>query len=120
MIRRSLVEYHRGSDQSWRFEHVRHCLDGLREDVICNADDTPRWTSTTKNPRTGEGQRRMCRDWNALETWAQEHNACWRFVNETSLTIKNIDRYKYCPAGSKYEVALHNYLEEERSLESKT
>ncbi|OTA98112.1 hypothetical protein M426DRAFT_31074, partial [Hypoxylon sp. CI-4A] len=38
----SLSEYRRGLPQSRSWHHISHCLDALRRQIICDADDTPR------------------------------------------------------------------------------
>jgi hypothetical protein len=51
----------------------------------------------------GEGQQRQCRDWNKLKQWAQLHNACFSYINETQGVQSMFDRYKWCPPESQYE-----------------
>ncbi|GAW16738.1 hypothetical protein ANO14919_061750 [Xylariales sp. No.14919] len=53
------------------FMHVTHCLDSLRQSAMCHADDTLLYTEDSHT--YGDGQPRMCRDWNALERWTKEH-----------------------------------------------
>ncbi|KAK3299475.1 uncharacterized protein B0H64DRAFT_317844 [Chaetomium fimeti] len=77
--------------------HALHCLDQLRQDVLCNADDTPRYAGFQTPAGTGAGQVRMCRDWRALETWALEHTAC--FKHEDEVPGPMVDRFKSCPDG---------------------
>ncbi|KAI1196273.1 hypothetical protein F5X97DRAFT_344942 [Nemania serpens] len=76
--------------------HALHCLDQLRQDVICHADDTPRY-AWTQPPGTGFNQVRMCRDWSKLEKWATEHTAC--FKNTDGIAGPIIERFKSCPDG---------------------
>lgn len=78
-----------------------HCTDTLRQDIICNADDTPRYSTESMRPGTGMGQVRQCRSWDKLEEWARQYNSCYRFVNQTS-DIDRIQRFLYCPEGSPY------------------
>ncbi|KAH3910656.1 hypothetical protein HBI56_189990 [Parastagonospora nodorum] len=50
-------------------QHVAHCLDVLRQDVMCGADDTP--TAFHGHGKKREGQEeRMCRSWEGLVEWA--------------------------------------------------
>ncbi|KAK6604054.1 hypothetical protein H4I95_05957 [Botrytis cinerea] len=69
-LRTSLLEFHRGEEQSGSFAHVTHCLDALRQDIKCNADDTPRW-SGYGHRITGVDQVRMCRNWDLLDEWSK-------------------------------------------------
>ncbi|RAL11830.1 uncharacterized protein BO97DRAFT_425129 [Aspergillus homomorphus CBS 101889] len=89
-----------GLPQRIAFSHVLHCLDQLRQDVICNADDTPRYAGPQKPghpPGTGAGQVRMCRDWALMERWARERTACFKHHDE--VPGRMIDRFKFCPDG---------------------
>lgn len=96
----SLMEFALGERQSRRFEHVLHCMEALRQDIICNADDTPRYTTADQVPESGVGQVRMCRDWDRLEAWAHQYNACYRFINQTASGFPNVLRYTFCPQDS--------------------
>ncbi|RYP63327.1 hypothetical protein DL769_006999 [Monosporascus sp. CRB-8-3] len=87
----------RGLPQHIALEHALHCLDQLRQDVVCNADDTPRYAGFQDPPGTGAGQVRMCRDWSALERWAREHTACFKHQDEVPGPM--IERFKSCPDG---------------------
>lgn len=103
-IRTSVVEFHNDVPQSSPYLHVVHCLNVLRDEVMCNADDTPRYTGFQENQKSGLGQVRMCRDWKQLEAWADEHTACWRHVGEIREDgFRELDRYRFCPPGSPYE-----------------
>ena len=70
---------HDHKPQSLHFKHVNHCLDGLRQEIVCNADDTPRYSGLGQEMGTGSGQYRMCRDWGELEEWAKAHSACYEY-----------------------------------------
>ena len=96
------MEFRFNEPQTRRFEHVLHCMEALRQDIICNADDTPRYTTISKEPESGVGQARMCRDWGKLERWARGYNSCFSFVNQTASGFPQVLRYTYCPEGSPY------------------
>ncbi|KAL3463242.1 hypothetical protein BJX64DRAFT_257381 [Aspergillus heterothallicus] len=59
-----------------RLVHINHCYDALRQAIQCRADDTPLYIPY-RSKRTGDGQLRRCRDWEALTAWARRHSACW-------------------------------------------
>ncbi|RYC56192.1 hypothetical protein CHU98_g10016 [Xylaria longipes] len=61
--------YHPGS-------HVDHCFDALRQNVQCNADNTPLYSFGDHT--AGDGQLHKCKDWAQLRTWAAENTACYR------------------------------------------
>ena len=75
-----LQELRDGKPQSEPFEHALHCLDSLRQEVLCNADDTPRW-SGYHDKTSGVGQYRLCKDWGRLEAFAKENYACHRHID---------------------------------------
>ena len=78
--------------------HVDHCLTHLREDILCNADDTPRYTGGHfKIAGSGQGQLRLCRDWSKLDDWARQHSACYRGPD----LFEGEEEYKFCPDGSE-------------------
>ena len=77
----TLREYRDGLPQSHSFEHSNHCLDWLRGDVMCRADDTPLYTTRSMKSENGIGQSRQCRDWSRLESWAKRHHSCYRYGN---------------------------------------
>lgn len=107
MLRKSTLEAFDGKEQELTREHVVHCLDVLRELVMCDADDTPRYTgrlnqqASAEHPTSGIGQIRMCRNWNELETWAVGHSACYRAINYGDEAFPTTERYKFCPNGEK-------------------
>ncbi|KAJ5792556.1 uncharacterized protein N7503_008534 [Penicillium pulvis] len=103
-MRTALVEFRDGRPQSSPFGHLEHCLLVLRDEAMCNADDTPRYTGFQPNQKSGLGQVRMCRDFEQLEQWARDHTACWRHVGEIREEgFRELDRYRFCPDGSPYK-----------------
>lgn len=82
--------------------HITHCLDALRGDVICQADDTPRYTTITKSPESAVGQIRQCRDWKKLEEWAKDHTSCYNYISSEADHINQLERFKFCPPNSPY------------------
>ena len=97
------MEFANGEPQSRFFGHVLHCMESLRQDILCHADDTPRYTTNTTVPESGVGQVRQCRSWEGLESWARKYNACYRFVNQTATGFPNVLRFRFCPEGSQYK-----------------
>ncbi|KAI8944047.1 hypothetical protein F4801DRAFT_573012 [Xylaria longipes] len=100
----SLSEFKAGKPQSRRWGHVIHCVDHLRQEAICNADDTPRFSTESDIPVTGLNQVRKCRSWEKLEVWARQYPACYRYINATkSLSeFPQVERFVWCPKGSPY------------------
>ncbi|XMA08228.1 hypothetical protein WAI453_001019 [Rhynchosporium graminicola] len=56
-------------------DHLEHCLDYIRQGLMCSADTTIEWPVFVKNesgkdgPITGEGIEHQCRDWNAVRAF---------------------------------------------------
>ncbi|MCJ1478395.1 hypothetical protein MMC13_007075 [Lambiella insularis] len=101
-IHRSIREYERKQPQTLPLSHITHCLDNLRSDTLCQADDTPRYTSISFVPGSAIGQKRLCRDWNKLLEFARDHNACYRYISAEADTWDQFERFKFCPKGSPY------------------
>ncbi|KAL8752451.1 MAG: hypothetical protein Q9184_005730 [Pyrenodesmia sp. 2 TL-2023] len=108
-IRSAYMEYHTGRNQSKTFPHINHCFDALRQDIMCQADDTPRYTTTTDDPESGVGQVRQCRSWEQLQRWRRERTACFRNIHEGE-RIHEMERYKFCPPGSEYLPKVRGYF----------
>lgn len=97
----SFTHFRDGKPFGSRDWHSFHCLDQLRQDTICYADDTLRHTGGNQSGHsTGMNQNRQCRDWSRLEQWAKERTACYQYLNHTVKT--ELDRYKLCPPDSPY------------------
>ncbi|EED20598.1 hypothetical protein TSTA_038090 [Talaromyces stipitatus ATCC 10500] len=100
---------HIGKKPKVSYHHIEHCLDLLRQDIMCRADDLMDFTKDHGDEfLTGEGQVRKCRDWNKLSKWVQERTACYKTINITRAgedhgVAHQLDRYTYCPPGSPYE-----------------
>lgn len=89
-----------------------HCIDALRLEVLCSADDTPRYNIPNNTPNSGLGQYRQCKDWSKLESWAQKHSGCYRYSN-FSVNKENDQvaaRMVFCPPGSPYEAKAQEYM----------
>ncbi|KAG6268286.1 hypothetical protein E4U49_007394 [Claviceps purpurea] len=106
VLRDALRQFRNNDPQSWPFEHLTHCLLVLREDTICTAEDTARYTghlhaqeNKTDGVPSGVGAIRACRDWDALRRFAREHSAC--YYRPLDHWIPLADRYKRCPDGSE-------------------
>ncbi|KAI9704619.1 MAG: hypothetical protein M1820_005532 [Bogoriella megaspora] len=67
------------SEQDRYYAHTLHCVDYLRQSVMCNADLT--LVSTGKDLEFDHGPPRQCRDWDAVVEW--------------------VDRWKWIPDGAE-------------------
>ncbi|KAF2149149.1 hypothetical protein K461DRAFT_316047 [Myriangium duriaei CBS 260.36] len=93
--------------QSYSYPHILHCLDALRETVMCDADPQPLEFSYvddgTGGRRTllGASTTRSCRSWEDMLDWANSNSACYRPEVEHSLEGDTLNYYKFCPDGSQ-------------------
>ncbi|OAL48590.1 hypothetical protein IQ07DRAFT_601210 [Pyrenochaeta sp. DS3sAY3a] len=71
VIRAALYHFSEGVEQTVPLPHVLHCLDSLRQDVLCHADDELLYTEDGKV--FGDGQVRECRDMAALREWTERN-----------------------------------------------
>ena len=94
-------------------EHVLHCLDTLRQDMQCLADDTPMPTIPKKH-HIGNGQIRQCRDFDALVEWSQdpERHACFKMIDEYREVPNSLEEFAFCREGSEEEATMMKYFEE--------
>ncbi|KAI0855866.1 hypothetical protein F4860DRAFT_507181 [Xylaria cubensis] len=109
-VRRAIVLYNYNRPQLDSYTHLVHCMDHLMQNILCEADDTPFYTSTTSNITTGLGQTRMCRSWDRLTEWAEENTACFAYINETQGVDEVIKRFRYCSPGSHLLGPMRKYF----------
>ncbi|KAM0144230.1 hypothetical protein ACHAO1_000513 [Botrytis cinerea] len=104
------ISYYNGT-QLDSYPHLIHCMDLLLQNIVCEADDTPMYTSATKNVTTGMGQQRMCRSWDKLSRWANKQTACFSYINETQGVDAVIQRFRYCPHDSSMLEPMRQFFE---------
>ncbi|KAH8692478.1 hypothetical protein GQ44DRAFT_635813, partial [Phaeosphaeriaceae sp. PMI808] len=71
IVRAALYHFSEGIEQTVPLVHTLHCLNSLRQDVMCHADNDLLYTDDGKV--FGDGQVRTCHDWDALEEWTVAH-----------------------------------------------
>lgn len=73
-------------------KHVDHCIDQLRQSVMCQSDLTPNWLQWDENHQTHLGARDMehsCRSFERVQEWAKE-----RYQEPFDLSIRVPDPLK--------------------------
>ncbi|KAL8770271.1 MAG: hypothetical protein Q9209_003907 [Squamulea sp. 1 TL-2023] len=102
-IHMSITEWNLGLNQTYQLNHITHCLDAVREAIICSADDTPRFSSYP-DQKDLPTQTRMCRSWGKLSKWAAQpqQTACYRYLNEDAKHLDQHERYKFCTKETGY------------------
>ncbi|MCJ1380089.1 hypothetical protein MMC17_003192 [Xylographa soralifera] len=116
-IHRILYDAHHGRPLSRNITHALHCVDHLRQDAMCEADD---FLLPSPNTRYGDpgprGPARVCRSWDALVAWAEERSACYRHVDDDEAAFaaghREIERYGGCKEGSPYVERMREVLGE--------
>ncbi|KAF2174042.1 hypothetical protein M409DRAFT_16318 [Zasmidium cellare ATCC 36951] len=108
LLRTTVNQAYDGESPKWPRKHSAHCLEYILQSIMCNADDTPLYQGLlhrnrhVDHPLGGLGDTRQCRDWTKLQTWAKEHSACYDPLHrENDTDLPEIERYKFCPDGSK-------------------
>ncbi|RYO81445.1 hypothetical protein DL766_004724 [Monosporascus sp. MC13-8B] len=61
------------TDPGWNMEHLNHCWDYLRQNIMCSADVTLEWHRYNELVETGWGYEHQCKDWDAIIDWVYEH-----------------------------------------------
>lgn len=60
------------TEPGWNKEHLNHCWDYLRQNIMCAADVTLEWHRWNEKVETGWGYEHQCKDWDALTEWVLE------------------------------------------------
>lgn len=109
----SIQQYRKNESQTISYPHILHCLDSLRTETMCTADDTLRYVplnSDGHGSRPGDGQYRQCRNWDKAKSFAESHDACYRYLNPGDKETSNLERFKFCPADSEYLPKIRKYF----------
>jgi hypothetical protein len=62
-------------------EHRSHCVEYLRQSILCNADTTLEGETGSWTTSTGWGQTHSCVDFDALMDWANDR-AIWDLTDQ--------------------------------------
>ncbi|KAH6678593.1 hypothetical protein B0J14DRAFT_688680 [Halenospora varia] len=114
IIRHSISEYRRGVSQSLAKGHISHCLDALRQRIICSASDTPMHSINGRPRATGDGMIMQCRSWEKLTAWANapEREACYEWIDEyRTMPAHMLERYGFCPKDSEDFPEMQRYFD---------
>ena len=102
-MRKAFTDYERGNPRRINSGHVHHCLDTLRQDLMCTADDTP-MPGVSLPHEVGNGQTRMCRNFDKLIEWTHhpEREACYRRITNYGGVKNSLERYAFCAETYEY------------------
>ncbi|KAK4158886.1 hypothetical protein QBC43DRAFT_348319 [Cladorrhinum sp. PSN259] len=62
---------------SWTPTHVDHCIDSIRQNLMCNADISMmgfRWVNDSLEPKPNFRGQHECVNWERIEEWASERS----------------------------------------------
>ena len=94
--------------------HISHCLDTMRQDVMCKGDDTPMAAKEVING-IGYGQEMQCVDFKKLVAWtkAPQQDACYAQVSDYKRVNAEagIERFAYCRESSPYHSTMKSYFD---------
>ncbi|KAI9660067.1 MAG: hypothetical protein M1821_001419 [Bathelium mastoideum] len=112
LIRRAFRDYEIGNEQVLTPFHIYHCLDAMRQDVMCKADDTP-MPSWKQQHTVGDGQTMQCKDFDKLVAWTQEpeRNACYDQIDDYRYIENTLERHAFCAKDSQYYPVMEAYFE---------
>ncbi|CAD6439081.1 dbc402df-af12-49a9-a52a-f963f9be615c [Sclerotinia trifoliorum] len=99
-----------GANQTQTLEHAVHCLDVLRSEVMCTADDTPLSFRFQEVVQAERAPKRKCRDWNKLVEYTTAHSACFRRYSPNDPRYSTLDEYLFCPPDSPYKALVEDFL----------
>ncbi|CAG8959675.1 hypothetical protein HYFRA_00001579 [Hymenoscyphus fraxineus] len=112
LIRKNVLEPGKYSTPEEVKPHILHCLNTLRQDIMCAADDTL-MPSENRPHAIGDKQVLQCRNWDALISWAREpeHHSCYEVVSEYAPVSHRLERYGFCPENSPHYETMKAYFE---------
>ena len=76
--------------QTGDLQPIKHYLDALRQEIICNTVVTPRHSGFQPDRAIGP------------EEWAKTTIACWRNLREAGPGFHLLEKYKFFPQDSPY------------------
>ena len=93
-------------------EHIFHCLNMLRQDIMCKADDTP-MPSANEPHVIGNNQVMQCRDLNQLVALSRhpDHHSCFKLFSDYKPVAHELEQYAFCPEDSPYRPVMEEYFE---------
>ena len=116
ILHRVVYDAHHGRPLSREVEHVMHCIDHMRKDAMCNADDFLLPTPPRRQGNPGSrGQSRVCKNWDSLVGWVKERDACYQHITDDEVGFAEnhheIERFLNCKPDSPYAQRMREYVD---------
>ncbi|KAI9814386.1 MAG: hypothetical protein M1827_003242 [Pycnora praestabilis] len=76
-IRHYIYDDYYKDTEPWTATHVDHCIDSIRQNLMCNADFslmTFRWVNDSVDPKPNFEGQHECVDWDKLNDWVEERS----------------------------------------------
>ncbi|CAI6336795.1 unnamed protein product [Periconia digitata] len=111
IIRKAVKSFDRTGAWEGSREHLYHCLNTVRQDLMCKSDDTI-MTTGNKPHVIGDDQTVWCRNWDSLVDWAQDpqRHACYRILDDDKPVQHSLELYAYCPKDSPHYETMQAYF----------
>lgn len=79
MVRKRVwsTEVYLPEDELMGIEHIDHCIDTIRQSLMCTVDVTPLpliWVEEDQSVKEVAAVLHTCRDFDAVKEWVQEHH----------------------------------------------
>jgi hypothetical protein len=112
IIRKAFKSYERTKHYDGDHEHIYHCINTLRQDIMCKPDDTL-MTSVDEPHVIGDNQHVQCRDWNKLVAWSQDpqRHSCYHIFEDDRHVVNTLESYAFCPEDSPHYQTMKAYFE---------
>lgn len=113
IIRSTIKTYEAGKKPPGSPSHLYHCLNTLRQDLMCKADDTVMESANVPH-MIGDNQAMQCRDWDKLVAWARapERHSCYHIFDDDRSVAHTLEEYAFCPEDSPWYSTMKAYFDE--------
>ena len=111
-MRKAFMDYEEEREVVISSEHFHHCLDSLRQDISCYADDTP-MPGPFQGVGFGNAQTIQCRNLTQVFEWATTpaQGAFSHAGNDFRHVLHNLEKHAFCPVDSPYYDVVKEYFD---------
>lgn len=76
-IRDAVYDLAAGTAEDWQVPHADHCIDYVRQAIMCHGELTPiyfEWRDDHRSYRAEQSNIHQCRSWDAIFQWSEARN----------------------------------------------